>query len=365
MNMSKHKLARSVLVAALAVLLALCFTLPSAFADDDTTGGTGTPVNAGDTVNASLNQTYTVTTVDKEDDESVVNIFKVTPTQTGRLTITTNNLWSGECYLRTASGSTLANAANYWGGDYKIQNFYNVKAGTTYDVVFQGLYSADGGWCDITFSNDRVEHMTSAGGTIKASFDTDYYVQNNRYLNENTKIFKIKTKHTGLITVNTKTPYSSTSFYVCSSKGERLTDFDINAEKDDQGSFGVSAGKTYKIVVSSDSDWYSIKFANTSYRNTVGNASKQKKAKTIKLNKTYTEVVPVGTQPERWMKVRLKTGALRVYCNDIGTDTYELGFICSARQGGYKVGKDENGNEYRLYVFCIMKIQKVAKQKCR
>lgn len=158
----------------------------------------------------------------------------------------------------------------------------------------------------------------NAGSTVNAEYLKGYAVMNSTYSAKTT--FIVKAEKTGALAAAFGNMGGGTvTFY--SSSGKRLSrPLDVStvstaAAYQKKVVFGVTAGKTYRVQISSVStsggvNAYAVAFENDGVTNSSG--SSKAKAKTIKVNKVYYAVLPAGSRTSAWMKVKVKKGTVRL-----------------------------------------------------
>lgn len=158
----------------------------------------------------------------------------------------------------------------------------------------------------------------NAGSTVNAEYLTGYAVQNSTYSAKTT--FVLKAEKTGALVAafanvggGTVRLYSDSGTQL--SRPLSISTVSGSSAWQQKVYFGVKAGKTYHIEISSVSrtgglSCYGVAFENDAVRNSSGTT--RAKAKTIGKNKAYSAVLPAGSRTSAWMKVKVKKGTVRL-----------------------------------------------------
>ncbi|MGN1381266.1 MAG: hypothetical protein ACI4W2_00470 [Eubacterium sp.] len=158
----------------------------------------------------------------------------------------------------------------------------------------------------------------NAGSTVNAEYLQGYRVENSTFSAKTT--FVLKAEKTGAL-VAAFANVGGGTVTLSSSSGKQLSrplsvsTVDGTAAWQQKVYFGVTAGKTYRITVSSVSrtaglSYYGVAFENDAVKNSSGTS--KAKAKTISRNKAYSAVLPAGSRSSAWMKVKVKKGTVKV-----------------------------------------------------
>lgn len=296
---NRHAALRSCMIAALAVLIALCFTMPAlADTDDDAAMDIA---KEGATINAEFDHPYTLA---YSDADSNVITFRVTAQHDGELKVDTSGDYYATIQLCSENGDTLVD--DYVNQDRMSDSFYGIRAGQTYLIKASDLNMDED--CTLSIDNIARKHTSFIGGTIDASLGETYYVQRSSTKDPGTQTFKIKTDKTGALSIDSS--IDGATFVLQDESGEKTyKTFTLQQTT----KIGVTAGTVYTLVVKNlgvpedDAPNFSIAFDNPSYKDATANAKSKSKAKTIKSGHIYHTVIqPNDTKITRWVKIKTK-----------------------------------------------------------